>query len=121
CSYIGSGLPDTMDTHLQIQHREAAGIPFTFTLGVTTAGVTVSRVNLTSDSPTPATLDRGSRTITVPIGMGVDSYRTNLLDLGSHPVSKLRSRPSITLTLISRSSVQPRLFLLLPSSSLRRG
>ena len=83
CSYIGPGFPDTVDSQIQIQHREAAGIPFAFTIGIITAGVAVSKVNLTSDLPAPATLDAGSHAITVPIGMGVDSYRTNLLDLGS--------------------------------------
>src|SRR5947208_2140712 len=47
-TYTGAGLPDSTDTMLQFQHREAAGVAFAISMGVTTAGGKVTSVEVTS-------------------------------------------------------------------------
>ena len=82
-TYVGSGFPDTTDTMLQFQHKEAAAVTFSFDAGVTTAAAAVTKVSVTSAAPGPATYSAATKTITVPVGAGANTYRTNLLNLGS--------------------------------------
>ena len=82
-TYAGSGFPDSSDGMLQFQHREAQAVTFSFDIGVTTAGAKVTKVSVTSGAAGAATYNAGTKTITVPIGAGGNTYRTNLVNLAS--------------------------------------
>jgi hypothetical protein len=82
-SYTGGGFPDAADTMLQFQHKEAADVTFSFDIGVTTAASSVTKVSVTSTAAGPASYLPSAQTITLPIGPGTNTYRTNLLNLES--------------------------------------
>ncbi len=102
-TYVGSGFPDTTDTMLQFQHKEAATVTFSFDLGVTTSAASVTKVSVTSAAAGPATYNASTKTITVPVGPGANTYRTSLLNLQSLVSSlasdTLRSIASVKATL----------------------
>lgn len=82
-TFVGSGLPDSSDTMVQFQHREAAAATFNITVGVTTAGGNVTSVQATSDPAGAASFSSATKAITVPVGPGANTYRFVLLDLAS--------------------------------------
>jgi hypothetical protein len=82
-TYVGSEFPDANDTQVEFEHREAASLPFVFSIGVTTASGAVTAVNITSDAVGPASYNAAAKTITIPVGPGDNTYRTNLVPLAS--------------------------------------
>lgn len=82
-TYTGAGFPDTADTYLQFQHKEAEPLTFSFNIGVTTKAGQVSQVCVTSGTPGPATYSSSTKIITVPIGPGDGQYHTTLVNLGN--------------------------------------
>jgi len=74
-TFIGSGLPNSSDTMLEFQHREAAAVTFVIEVGVTTAGGDVTKFQFTSNGPGAETYNSGTKVITVPLGPGADAYR----------------------------------------------
>jgi hypothetical protein len=80
-TYTGSGFPDTTDNQLSFEHMEAPGAGFVFDVSVATTKGLVTDIQITSVAAGPATL--GGTVITVPIGPGASTWRTNLLDLAS--------------------------------------
>ncbi|HEV2492150.1 MAG TPA: hypothetical protein VG204_03665 [Terriglobia bacterium] len=96
-TYTGNGFPDSPDTMLQFQHKEAVGVTFSFDIGVTTAAPSVVKVSVTSATAVPASYSASTKTITVPIGPGANTYRTTLLNLQSL-VSSLASDTLLSIT-----------------------
>jgi len=82
-TYVGSGFPDTTDPMIEFEHKEAEGVTFAFDIGVTSAAGAVTKISVTSAAAGAATYNALTKTITVPIGAGANTYRTNLLNLGS--------------------------------------
>ena len=80
-TYSGSGLPDTTDTRVQFEHKEAAAVGFNFAIGVTTAHGSVTSVQVTSAPVAPATLVPQSGIITIAVGPGNGLYRFHLVNL----------------------------------------
>ena len=78
-TYSGSGLPDTTDTQVQFQHKEAQAVTFNFAIGVTTAGGKVTSVQVTSAAVAPAAL--AGTVITIAVGPGNGFYRFHLVNL----------------------------------------
>ncbi len=83
-TYAGAGFPDATDTMLQFEHREAASLAFVFEIDITTTPAgNITKIQITSGAPGPATYDAGTKTVTVPIGTGADKYRWYLTDIAS--------------------------------------
>jgi len=82
-TYTGVGFPDSTDGFVRFAHREQKGVPFIFSIGVTTASALVTTVIVTSDPAGPATYNSASKTITLPTGLGQDKYRTVTLNVAS--------------------------------------
>ncbi len=78
-TYSGSGFPDTSDTQVQFEHKEAYAVGFNFAIGVTTAGGKVTSVQVTSGTVAPAVL--AGTVITIAVGPSSDLYRFHLVDL----------------------------------------
>ncbi|HLW79359.1 MAG TPA: hypothetical protein VKU44_07145 [Terriglobia bacterium] len=82
-TYAGSGFPDSSDGMLQFEHRQAEAVTFSCDIGVTSAAAKVTKVSVTSGPAGAANYNASTKTITVPIGAGGNTYRTNLLNLAS--------------------------------------
>ena len=80
-TYCGSGLPDTTDTQVQFQHKEAEAVTFNFALGVRTAAGKVTSVQVTSGTPAAAALS--GTVITIAVGPGNGLYRFELVNVAS--------------------------------------
>ena len=84
-TYVGSQLPDLSDTMISFEHKEpsGAGSDYIFDISVTSTSSPpkVTHVLVTSGSPTLPTYDSGSKTITIPIGLGTGAYGTTLENL----------------------------------------
>ncbi len=81
-TYSGAGFPDSTDTMLQFEHREAASLAWVVEIDLTTTpGALVTKILITSDPVGPSTFNSSTKTITVPIGTGADKYRWSLTDL----------------------------------------
>jgi hypothetical protein len=78
-TYSGSGFPDTTDTQVQFEHKEAYAVGFNFAFGVTTAGGKVTSVQVTSSPVAAATL--AGTVITIAVGPGSGLYRFHLVNL----------------------------------------
>ena len=94
-TYIGSGFPDTTDTEVQFEHKEASAVTFSFDISVNTNNAKVTDVLVTSGAAGPATYNSGTKQITVPIGAGAGVWRTTLVNLQSL-ISTLVSGESLT-------------------------
>jgi len=82
-TYTGSGLPASTESQIEWQHSEAAGVGFSFDISVTTANGAVTDVLVTSGAEAPALFNAGTKTITLAIGPGAGTYRTQLVNLAS--------------------------------------
>jgi hypothetical protein len=80
-TYCGSGLPDTTDTQVQFEHKEAEAVTFNFSIGVTTAAGKVTSVQVVSGTPAAAALSGTVITITIAPGNGL--YRFELVNVAS--------------------------------------
>jgi hypothetical protein len=80
-SFSGSGFPDAADSQIEFEHKEAGNLGFAFDVTVTSASGSVTDVAVTSAPPGAATYNPSTKVITLPIGPGDDTYRTNLIDL----------------------------------------
>ena len=78
-TYCGSGFPDTTDTQVQFEHKEAQGVTFNFALGITTAAGKVTSVQVTSGAAADAVLN--GTVITIAVGPGSGIYRVELLEV----------------------------------------
>ena len=78
-TYCGSGFPDTTDTQVQFEHKEAQGVTFNFALGITTAAGHVTSVQITSGAAADAVLN--GTVITIAVGPGSGIYRVELLEV----------------------------------------
>jgi hypothetical protein len=78
-TYCGTGLPDTTDTLIQFEHKEAEAVTFNFALGVTTAAGAVTSVQVTSGIAADPALN--GTVITIAVGLGNGLYRFHLLNL----------------------------------------
>ena len=94
-TYIGSGFPDTTDTQVFFDHKEASSVTFAFDISVNTNHGNVTDVVVTSGAIGAATYNSGTKTITVPIGPGASVWRPTLVNVGSL-ISALVSGESLT-------------------------
>ena len=78
-TYSGSGFPDTTDTQVQFEHKEAYAMGFNFAIGVTTAAGKVTSVQVTSGTVSPAVL--AGTVVTIAVGPSSDLYRFHLVNL----------------------------------------
>jgi len=78
-TYVGSGLPDTADTEVQFEHKEAEAVTFNFSIGITTAAHKVTSVQVVSGTPAAAVLNGTVITITIAPGNGL--YRFELVNV----------------------------------------
>jgi hypothetical protein len=78
-TYSGSGFPDTTDTPVQFQHKEAQPVTFNFAIGVTTAASKVTSVQVTSAAAAEPSL--AGTVITIAVGPGNGLYRFHLINL----------------------------------------
>jgi hypothetical protein len=78
-TYAGSGLPDTTDTRVQFEHKEAEAVTFNFAIGITTAAGKVTSVQVVSGTPAAAVL-RGT-VITIAVAPGNGLYRFELVNV----------------------------------------
>ena len=78
-TYSGSGFPDTTDTQVQFQHKEAQPVTFNFAIGVTTAASKVTSVQVTSAAAAEPSL--AGTVITIAVGPGNGLYRFHLINL----------------------------------------
>ncbi|MGO8732083.1 MAG: hypothetical protein ACLQVM_04735 [Terriglobia bacterium] len=78
-TYSGSGFPDTTDTQVQFQHKEAQPVTFNFAIGVTTAAGKVTSVQVTSAAVTAPSLT--GTVVTIAVGPGNGLYRFHLINL----------------------------------------
>jgi hypothetical protein len=78
-TYSGSGLPDTTDTRVQFEHKEAEAVTFNFAIGITTAAGKVTSVQVVSGTPAAAVLSGSVITIAIAPGNGL--YRFESVDV----------------------------------------
>jgi hypothetical protein len=78
-TYIGTGLPDTTDTQVQFEHKEAESVTFNFAIGITSAAGKVTSIQVVSGTAAPAALSGTVITIVVAPGNGL--YRFELVDV----------------------------------------
>jgi hypothetical protein len=93
--YTGSGFPDTTDTQVQFEHKEASAVTFVFDISVNTNRSNVTDILVTSGASGAATYNAGTKQITLPIGAGAGVWRTTLVNVGSL-VSSLVSGETLT-------------------------
>lgn len=82
-TYSGAGFPDATDAMLSFQHKEAGAVGFVFDISVTTSGGKVTDIQVTSATPAPASYSATTKIITIAIGPGESTYRSELLNLES--------------------------------------
>ncbi len=80
-TYSGASFPDAADTQIQFEHKEVATLGFLFDIPVTAKDGSVTGVQVTADPAGPATYNPSAKVITIPIGPGANTYRTNLINL----------------------------------------
>jgi hypothetical protein len=80
-TYSGSGFPDATDTQVEFEHKEAATTSFVFDVSVKTQKGAVTDVQVTSAAAGSVSYNPTTKIISLPIGPGNNTYRTNLIDL----------------------------------------
>jgi len=81
-TYSGSGFPDTTDTQVQFEHKEAKEVTFNFAIAITTAAGKVTSVQVTSAAESPAlVVELAETVITIAVGPGNGFYRFHLVNL----------------------------------------
>ncbi|MGH9431175.1 MAG: hypothetical protein ACRD3T_06505 [Terriglobia bacterium] len=80
-TYSGAGFPDATDGQIEFEHKESVTLGFVFNVSVTTKSGSVTDVEVTAAPAGPATYNSSTKIITVPIGPGANTYRTNLINL----------------------------------------
>ena len=78
-TYCGSGLPDSTDSQIQFEHKEAEAVTFNFALGITTAAEKVASVQVTSNAAAAPVLN--GTVITIAVGPGNGLYRFHLINI----------------------------------------
>ncbi len=96
-TYSGSGFPDSTDTWISFQHKEATAVTFAFDISVTTKNGSVTDIQVNSNTEAPAAYSSGTKQIAIAVGLGDSAYRTEALDLAS----LVSSLASDTLTAIT--------------------